>query len=137
RLVWDAMTRPDLVRRWLTGPPGWVMTVCDIDLRVGGLYRYAWRNDTAGQSMGMGGSFREIKAPERLVATEKFDESWYPGEALDTTELVEQGGKTLVTMTVQYESRQARDAVLQTPMAEGMSMGYDKLEAVLKELAAR
>src|ERR1041384_3912103 len=94
RLVWDAHTKPELVKRWLLGPPGWSMPVCQIDLRVGGKYRYVWRRDSNGQEMGMGGVYREIAPPERLVATEKFDESWYPGEALDTTVMVERGNQT-------------------------------------------
>ncbi len=72
RLVFDAHTRPDLIRQWLTGPPGWTMPVCTVDLRVGGKYRYEWRGP-GGEAMGMGGSYREIAAPERIVATELFD----------------------------------------------------------------
>jgi uncharacterized protein YndB with AHSA1/START domain len=130
RLVWDAHTKPELVKRWLLGPPGWTMPVCEIDLRVGGKYRYVWRNQD-GTEMGMGGVYREIVPPERLVATEAFDQSWYPGEALDTTIFVEDGGKTRITLTVQYESREARDGVLKSPMEEGMAGGYDRLEELL------
>src|SRR5262245_47026828 len=79
-LVFEAFTRPELLRRWLLGPPGWSMVVCDIDLKVGGTYRYVWRRDSDGTDMGMGGVYREIVAPERIVSTERFDESWYPGE---------------------------------------------------------
>jgi uncharacterized protein YndB with AHSA1/START domain len=130
QFVWDAHTKPELVRRWLLGPPGWTMPVCEIDLRVGGTYRYVWRNQD-GTEMGMGGVFREIAPPERLVATEKFDQSWYPGEALDTSVFTEKGGKTTVTLTVLYESREARDGVLKSPMEEGMVAGYDRLEELL------
>jgi len=129
-LVFDCHTRPELVKRWLLGPPGWTMPVCEIDLCVGGRYRYVWRNQD-GTEMGMGGVFREIVRPERLVATERFDQPWYPGEALDTTVFVEEGGRTTVTLTVLYESREARDAVLKSPMAEGMAAGYDRLEGLL------
>src|SRR6476660_9494370 len=83
-LVFDAFTKPELVRQWLLGPNGWSMPVCEIDLRVGGKYRYVWRRDSDGTSMGMGGVYREIAALERIVSTEKFDESWYPGEAVGT-----------------------------------------------------
>src|SRR5260370_3865932 len=83
RLVFDALTKPELVKRWLLGPPGWSMPICEIDLRVGGTYRYVWRN-TDGREMGSGGVFREIVRPERIVATEKFEQPWYPGEALAT-----------------------------------------------------
>ncbi len=133
-LVFRAMTEPALVKRWLTGPPGWSMPVCEIDLRVGGAYRYLWRKE-GGVEMGMRGEFREITPPERLVATELFDDPWYPGGALDTTVLTNRGGMTLMTLTVCYESKETRDAVLKTPMAEGMSYGYEQLEALLKELA--
>jgi len=78
RLVFDALTKPELLRQWLLGPPGWSMPVCEIDLRVGGAYRYLWRGPD-GIEMGTRGVFREIAAPERLVATEKFDQPWYPG----------------------------------------------------------
>jgi uncharacterized protein YndB with AHSA1/START domain len=130
RLVFDALTKPELVRRWLLGPPGWSMPVCEIDLRVGGSYRYVWRNDQ-GTEMGMGGVFVEIVPPERLVATEAFDQSWYPGEALDTTVLVEQGGRTTLTLTVLYESREARDAVIASDMERGVVASYDRLAALL------
>ena len=133
RLVFDAMTKPELLKLWLGVHAGWSMAVCEIDLRVGGAYRYVWRGPDAAQ-MGMRGVFREVVKPERLVATEAFDESWYPGEALDTTVLVEQGGKTTLTLTVLYESREARDAVLRTPMKDGMAVGYDKLAEVLSEM---
>lgn len=129
--VWEALTRPDLVRRWLLGPPGWTMTVCEMDLRVGGSYRYVWRRDADGHEMGMGGVYREVAPPRRLVATEVFDHSWYPGHALDTTELSERGGVTTLTLTVRYESREARDGVLKSPMAEGVGASYNRLEALL------
>lgn len=132
-LVFDAHTKPELVRRWLLGPPGWTMPVCEIDLRVGGKYRYVWRKDD-GVEMGMGGVYREIARPERLVATERFDQPWYPGEAVDTSVFIEEGGKTTVTLTVEYESREARDGVLRSPMEEGMAGGYDRLEELLATL---
>src|SRR5512145_2413578 len=100
RLVWEAMTRPELVKRWLLGPPGWSMPVCEIDLRVGGKYRYVWRRDSDGKEMGMGGVYREIVPTERLVHTEIFDDPWYQGEALDTLVLVEKSGKTRLTQTM-------------------------------------
>src|SRR4029077_1935006 len=131
RLVVDAHTKPELVRRWLLGPPGWSMRGCGIDLRVGGEYRYVWQHDRDGTKMGMGGVYREIKAPERIVHTEKFDEAWYPGEAQATLVLVEQGGKTTLTYTMRYESRAARDAVIKSNMASGVAASYDRLDALL------
>jgi uncharacterized protein YndB with AHSA1/START domain len=131
RLVFDAFTKPELVRRWLLGPDGWSMPVCEIDLRLGGSYRYVWRRDRDGTEMGMGGVYREIVVPERLVSTEKFDEAWYPGEAVGTFVFVERGGKTTVTQTVLYDSREARDGVLKSPMEGGVTASYDRLEALL------
>jgi len=130
RLVFDAMTRPELVKRWLLGPPGWSMPVCEIDLRVGGTYRYVWRG-ADGTEMGMRGVYREIAPPERLVATESFDESWYPGKAQVTTALVERDGRTTVTITVLYESREARDTALASNMEKGVAASYDRLEEIL------
>ena len=130
KLVFDAFTKPELVKQWLLGPPGWSMPVCEIDLRVGGSYRYVWRK--AGMpDMGMGGVYREVVAPERVVATEKFDQAWYPGEAVGTLVLVEQSGKTTVTQTVLYASAEARDAVLKSGMEKGVGASYDRLEEML------
>jgi uncharacterized protein YndB with AHSA1/START domain len=131
RLVFDAFTKPKLVRQWLLGPPGWTMPVCEIDLRVGGAYRYVWRSDKDGALMGMGGIFREIIMLERLVATEKFDDAWYPGEALDTTVFVETRGITRTTITVLYESQEARDTARRSGMEYGMAAGYSRLESLL------
>ena len=136
RLVFDAFTKPELVKQWLLGPPGWTMPVCEIDLRVGGSYRYVWRNTTNGNEMGMGGVYREIAAPERIVATEKFDEAWYPGEAVGTLLLSEQDGKTTITQTVLYESREARDGILKSGMESGVAASYDRLEEVLASQGA-
>jgi len=136
RLVFDALTKPELVKRWLLGPPGWSMPVCEIDLRLGGKYRYVWRQDSDGTEMGMGGVYREIVKPERIVATEKFDQAWYPGDAVGTVRLVEQGGKTTLTQTVLYDSKETRDAVLKSPMESGVSASYDRLADVLASMPA-
>ena len=130
-LVFDAHTKPELVTRWLLGPPGWSMPVCEMDVRVGGTYRWVWRHDRDGTEMGMGGTYREVRAPERLVATERFDEAWYPGEALNTLVLVEQGGRTTLTQTMRYESAAAREAVIKSGMEEGVTGSYDRLEDLL------
>lgn len=131
-LVFDAHTRPELVKRWLLGPPGWSMPVCEIDLKVGGAYRYVWRKDD-GTEMGMGGVFREIMPSERIVNTESWDQAWFPGDAVITTTFVEQGGKTTLTMVILYESQQARDGVLASPMEGGVQASYDRLAELLKD----
>jgi len=130
-LVYDAYTNPELVRRWLLGPPGWAMPVCDIDLRVGGSFRFVWRNEADGREMGMGGVYREIVANEKVVNTEKFDDPWYPGEAVNTTTFVEQAGRTTLIMTIRYDSRETRDMVLRSPMESGVSASFDRLERIL------
>jgi uncharacterized protein YndB with AHSA1/START domain len=134
-LVFGALSKPELVKQWLFGPPGWTMPVCEIDLRVGGAYRFQWRGPD-GTEMGTRGVFREIAPPERFVATERFDDPWYPGEALITYVLAEHGGKTTLTLTVLYESREARDGVLKGGMEKGVAMSYDRLEQLLAPLGA-
>jgi uncharacterized protein YndB with AHSA1/START domain len=130
-LVFDAHTRPEFVRRWLLGPPGWTMPVCEIDLRVGGRYHYVWRNDANGRQFGMSGEFREIAAPGRLVSTERFDESPYPGEAVNTLTLTEEHGQTLLTLTSVYPSRELRDIALKSGMEKGVGPSYDRLQALV------
>jgi uncharacterized protein YndB with AHSA1/START domain len=130
-LVFDAFIKPELIKRWLLGPDGWTMIVCEFDPRPGGKYRYVWRRDKDGTQMGMGGVIQEIMPPARIVSTEKFDEAWYPGEAVGTIVLVEKDGKTWVTQTVRYDSREARDGVLESPMESGVAASYDRLAALL------
>jgi uncharacterized protein YndB with AHSA1/START domain len=132
-LVFDAWTKPELLKRWLGVRGGWSFAVCEVDLKVGGAYRFVWRGPD-GAEMGMGGVYREVVRPERLVATEKFDDPWYEGEALDTTVFVGQGGKTTVTTTVRYASREVRDAVLKSPMERGIAESYDKLAEYLASI---
>jgi uncharacterized protein YndB with AHSA1/START domain len=130
-LVFDCMTKPDLVRRWLLGPPGWTMPVCEIDLRVGGKFRYVWRNQD-GRDMGMAGVYREIVAPERIVHNELFDEDWTGGETLVTSTLTESGGRTTLTTSVLYANDKARQGALVSGMTEGMEMGYARLDSLLE-----
>jgi uncharacterized protein YndB with AHSA1/START domain len=134
RLVFEAHTKPALVRQWLLGPDGWTMPVCEIDLRVGGRYRYVWRKEKTGEEMGMGGEYREVAAPERIVATEKFDEAWYAGEAVGTLVFTEKGGRTTLTQTVRYESKDARDTALKSGMDTGVAASYDRLARVVETM---
>jgi len=132
-LVFDTFTKPELVRRWLLGPDGWTMPVCEIDLRVGGSFRYVWRNQD-GTEFGLRGEFREILAPERLVHTELFDEDWTGGETLVTSTLTEQNNRTTLTLRMVYSSQAARDGALRTGMTDGMAVGYDRLDELLASL---
>jgi uncharacterized protein YndB with AHSA1/START domain len=135
RRVFDALTKPELLKRWFGVFGGWSLVVCESDLKVGGNFRFVWRGPD-GSEMGMSGTYREIVPPERLVRTESFDDPWYDGEAMATTELVEQDGKTTLTTTVLYASREVRDGVLKSPMEHGVTAGYDKLAELLVSPAA-
>jgi uncharacterized protein YndB with AHSA1/START domain len=133
-LVFDAWTKPELLKRWLGVRNGWSLDVCEVDLKVGGAYRFVWHGPD-GSEMGMGGVYREIVRPERIVATELFDDPWYSGEALDTMVMVEQESKTTVTTTMLYESEEVRDAVLESGMDRGVAESYDKLDEYLASIA--
>jgi uncharacterized protein YndB with AHSA1/START domain len=133
QLVFDAWTKPELLKRWLYGPNGWSLATCEVDLRVGGRYRYVWHH-TNGNEMGMGGIYKEVAPPERLVNTQLFDQDWTGGEAVGTLVLTEKDGKTITVNTVLYASKQARDGALSTPMADGMEMGYVRMEDILAAL---
>jgi uncharacterized protein YndB with AHSA1/START domain len=133
RLVFEAFTKPELLKRWLLGPPGWEMVVCEVANKVGHRYRYEWRN-VEGKQFGIGGVCREFAPPERMVGTELMD--GHPSESLVTTILVEQGGKTTLTTTLLYESREIRDAVLKSGMERGVAASYDRLAGLLAPSAA-
>jgi uncharacterized protein YndB with AHSA1/START domain len=133
-LVFEALTKPELVKQWLLGPPGWSMPVCEIDLRVGGAYRYVWRNED-GREMGMGGKFTEVVPGKRIANTERFDEAWYEGESLNTWALTEQEGRTTVTVTMRYETQATRDEVLKSGMESGVATSYDRLDQILAEMS--
>ena len=135
-LVFDCHVKPALVRRWLLGPPGWSMSVCDIDFRVGGKFAFRWRNDESGHEFGVGGVYREIVVPERIVHTELFDGAEMGGESLETTEFIEKAGKTTLTSTVLYDSREARDEVLKSGMEGGVAQSYDRLAELMVSLPA-
>jgi uncharacterized protein YndB with AHSA1/START domain len=134
-LVFDAWTKPKLVSRWLLGPPGWSMPVCEMDVRVGGKFRWRWRNEE-GAEFGFSGVFKDVVRPTRIVHTEVYDPGdvgGEMGEALVTAVLTETAGVTTHTMTIRYASQQIRDAALNTGMTDGMEMSFEKLDALLAE----
>jgi uncharacterized protein YndB with AHSA1/START domain len=134
-LVFDAWTKPEMVRRWMLGPDGWTMPICEIDLRVGGRYRCVWRND-AGHEFGVGGEYREIVAGEKLVATEQFEPAWYCGGATVSKLLIERNGETTVTLAVRYDDPEARRRALEADMSKGVAASFDRLEKVIRLKAA-
>ncbi len=133
-MVFDCWTRPELVRRWMTGPPGWVFAICEIELRVGGGYRFVWRGPD-GAEMAIRGVYREIAPPERLVDNQVFDEDWTGGETTATVVLTERDGQTTATTTIRYASKEARDGALRSGMEQGLGASYDHLDEVLAAIA--
>jgi uncharacterized protein YndB with AHSA1/START domain len=130
-LVWQALTTPALIKQWLGAFKDWSMPHCEFDARVGGKYRYEWRNAANGATMAMGGTFLEVDPPHRMVATELFDDAWYEGGAEVMQVLTEAGGRTTLTVTVKYISTAVRDEVFAGPAPTGMSAGYDAMERLL------
>ncbi len=128
--VFDAWTTPEILKKWMGVVDRWYLDVCEIDLRVGGRYRYVWRSKDGGE-MGMGGTFITIEPPHRLVTTDLFDEDWTDGETTSTLELRERDGITHLTNTVKYPSRKGRDMALSSPMDEGMAISFDLLYEIL------
>jgi len=132
RLVFEAYTKPAHVPHWMLGPSGWTMAVCELDLRPGGAWHFVWRR-ADGTEMGMRGVYREIAPPERLVSTESWGGDW--PDTLNTLSLSEEAGKTTLTSTVLYPSKEARDAALETGMKEGASQSFDRLAEYLRTMA--
>ena len=130
-LVWNAWTSPAHLPRWMTGPEGWTMTLCEIDLRPGGEWHFGWRGRD-GALMEMRGVYRDIVPPGRLVTSESWGGDW--PETLNTLVLAERSGLTTMTCTVLYPSRQARDAALGTGMKDGWSASYDRLDVHLRAM---
>ena len=133
QLVFDAFMKPELLKRWFFGAPGGTLAVCEVAQKTGDWFRYVWRSPS-GAEIGMSGVCLELVAPERLVATEKFDQPWYPGDAVGAITLTEEGGLTLLTQTIRYESQAARDIVMKTSVEHGVALGYDRLAELLKSV---
>lgn len=139
-LVWQAHTDPNLIKRWMLGPPGWTMPVCEMDVRPGGKYRWRWRSEDSGAEFGFHGDFREVDAPAKMVHAETYD----PGDvggAMDASEpaiidtrFSEKGGITSLEMIMTFASKEIRDAAVSTGMTDGMEMGYERLDALYAEL---
>src|SRR5262245_41601056 len=137
-LGYRAFTEPQLVQRWLLGPPGWSMPVCEMDVRVGGKYRWRWRSDQDGSEFGFAGTFREVQPASRLVHTEAYDPGTvgdqYPGsEAIVTVTFIEEAGVTTVTSLIDFGSKQARDGAMATGMTDGMEQSYQLLDELLRK----
>ena len=134
-LVWRAYTEPELMQKWLCGPPGWAMTVCEMDVRVGGAYRWRWRNDGDGSEFGFTGKFLDVVADTRLSETQLFDPGTLGGdmgeECVVTQRFTGSPGGTRVETLILYQSRADRDAALATGMTDGMEQSYTALDRLI------
>ncbi|HSU14342.1 SRPBCC family protein [Longimicrobium sp.] len=127
-LVWEAWTRAEHLTRWMLGPEGWTMPVCELDLRPGGAWRFGWRRDD-GEEMEMSGEYREVAAPARLEHTERWGGGW--ADTVNTVAFDEADGRTTVTTRMRYPSRADRDAALATGMKDGAAESLDRLAEYL------
>ena len=141
RLVWEAITTPDLIRRWIFFPPDWTMTRCEEDARVGGGFRWEWADPSGATIMVMHGVYREVTPPRagsnsaRVVRTETMEFGGCGGESLSTIELKERASDgsavTTLTLSLLFSSKDDRDAALASGMEQGIAAGYDKLEEII------
>ena len=127
-LVFDAWTNPERLPHWMLGPEDWTMPVCEVDLRAGGAWHFVWRHSSGGD-MEMRGVYREVAPPGRLVSTESWGGDW--PETLNTLILSEADGRTTITLTILYPSKEARDAALGTGMTDGVALSFDRLAKLL------
>jgi uncharacterized protein YndB with AHSA1/START domain len=132
RLVFEALSQPELLKRWLWGPDGWEMTTCESDTKAGGTFLHVWRH-ADGNEMKMRGVYREVVPPERIVRTESFEFGCtsQAGEQLARLVLAEDGEGTKLTLAVLYPSREARDATIASGMERGLAASYNRLEELL------
>ena len=133
-LIFDCWTIPALIRRWL-GPSDWVFTTCEFDARVGGKWRFVTRGPN-GMEMGSSGEVLELDRPNWIKTNEIYDMDWTGGQTIVTNRISEESGITTSVVTILYASKEARDGARATPMAEGMEMGFKRLEELLADMPA-
>ena len=133
RLVWEAMTEPARMRRWMLAPPGWTMTTCEVEARVGGTLRLAWKSEDADPVMTLHGVFTEFAPHERMVHTETMTlgTGQQIGSLVEAHEFAEKGGVTTMRITQTYDSKDARDGALASGMDQGVEAGYQQLDELL------
>lgn len=137
RLVWEAMTVPGKMRRWMLPPPGWTMTVCECEARVGGALKLAWKSEDADPAMTLQGVFTEVIPYERMTHTEtmKLGSGETIGSLLETHEFAEKNGVTTMRITQAYDSKDARDGTIASGMDQGMEAGFAQMDAMLAQPA--
>ena len=135
RLVWAAMLTPDKMRRWMLPPPGWTMTVCECEPRLGGALKLAWKNEEADPVMTLQGVFTEVVPHQRIVHTETMalGSGQTIGQLVEAHEFAERGGITTMRITQTYGSKDERDGAIASGMDQGMEAGYKQLDAVLAQ----
>jgi uncharacterized protein YndB with AHSA1/START domain len=136
-LVWQAMFVPDKMRRWMLPPPGWTLTVCECEPRVGGKLSLAWKSAEADPIMTLKGVFTEVILHERIVHTETMalGSGETIGTLVETHEFAEKGGVTTMRITQAYASKDDRDGALASGMEQGMEAGYRQLDAMVAQPA--
>jgi uncharacterized protein YndB with AHSA1/START domain len=131
--VWRAMTEPEHLRRWL-GDPRFPLTTCEMDVRVGGGYRWVFTQPDGSGTMGVQGTYNEVERPHRIVCTEQFDD--FPGPSINTLVLDERAdGRTAMSLTVRYADRETRDGWANSGMTDGLARGYARLDEALNAIA--
>ncbi len=135
RLVWEAMTSPDKMKRWMLPPPGWTLNVCEVEPRVGGTLKLAWKSADADPAMTLHGEWLELAPHERMVHTEemKLPSGETVVSLVEMHEFTETGGGTQMRITQTYKSREDRDGALASGMDEGMEACYRQLDAVVAQ----
>ncbi len=133
RLVWEAMFTPDKMRRWMLPPPGWILTTCQCEPRVGGALDLAWKSEEADPAMTLRGKFTEVVLYERAVHTETMAlaSGQEIGSLLEKHEFAEEGSATTMRITQTYDSKEARDGAIASGMDQGMEACYQQLDAEL------
>ena len=137
RLVWEAMTVPAKMRRWMLAPPGWTLAVCECEARVGGALRLAWKSEDADPVMTLQGEFTEVVPHARMVHTETMvmGSGETIGSLLETHEFEEKNGVTTMRITQAYDSKAARDGAVASGMEHGMEAGFKQMDALLAQPA--
>lgn len=133
--VWRAHTDAALMQRWLLGPDGWSMPVCEVATAVGDRYRYEWQRDGGDEQFGFTGELLEAEKPYRAVTTESMIGMDFPATLNELTLTAVEGG-TLVSLVITYANAEQRDAVLATGMTDGMETSYRRLEGLLQPTLA-
>ena len=130
--AWDLFTKPEHVKQWLLGPPGWEMPICEIDLRVGGAWRYVYAKHD-GQAMTLSGTYIDVVPIDYIISTESWGPQW--PSTLNTARFTPAGEQTIIAITVKYDTEEARDAALKTAMGDGLNAGFTRLDDLIASLA--